>query len=75
MTDVFNIKAYKEAKIMLPKIDGILRIINLSISGLTIFRAFIPVAVILSTMNEQKVTLEIHRLRYKKIIENKGKRL
>lgn len=73
-SEVFNLKDYKEAKTVLPHINAVLKIINLSMMGLKMFKTYIPVAVILSTMNEQKVILEIYQQRYKKILDKKGKR-
>lgn len=70
----FNLRAYKEAKIMLPQLESILKIMNLSIAGFKLFKGFIPVAVVLSTLNEQKVVIEIHRDRFKRIVDNKGMR-
>lgn len=75
MNNSFNLKDYKDAKYIVPQLEAILKVVSLSIAGLKIFKAFIPVAVILSTLNEQKVVLEIYLQRYKKILQNKGKRI
>ena len=70
-----NLKDYREAKIILPQLEAILRIVNLSIQGLSFYRAYMPVSVMLHTLKEQKIVLEIHRDRYKRIVDMKGKKL
>lgn len=68
-----NLKDYKEARHYLPHLNAILHVINLSIKGLDHFKCYIPVAKILVTMKEQKTFLELHQVRYKRILETKGK--
>lgn len=67
---LINLKDYKrnkQAKVMLPQIDIILTIFNLSIKGLEHFRAYIPVAKVLAVIKEQKAIMEMHKDKLTKI--------
>ena len=72
--EMHNLQDYKSAKTVLPHINAILHIVNLSIRGLNLYRVYIPVNVILHTLQEQKTVLEIYQMKYKKILEMKGRK-
>lgn len=67
-----DLKKYREAKTILPHIEAILKVINLSIKSLSHFKSYLPVMRILVVMEEQKTLLEINQKKYAEIIKNKG---
>jgi hypothetical protein len=59
----------------LPQIKAILKVMDLSIKGLSYYKAYIPVAKVLVVMQEQKSLLEAHQNKYQRVLESKGREL
>lgn len=73
MTDQFDLKNYKQAKVIVPHLKSIINLINLAIKGLEYYKAFVSVNRILQVMYEEKRTLENAERKYSKIVQNRGK--
>jgi hypothetical protein len=69
--NVVSLAEYKRAKIFTNDLEKIIKIISLSIQGLSHFSRYTPVNTIISTLQTNKTLLEIHYNKYKKIVENK----
>lgn len=67
-----DLQKYKEAKALLPHLETIIKVLNLTIKSLSYYQHFIPVYRILSVINNQKYILELERDRYKYIKSTKG---
>ena len=71
--EVHNLKRYKESKTILPHLEQILRVLELTEQSLTYFKSYIPVAKLLLNIKEQKKILEGYRNKYKEIKKTKGR--
>lgn len=74
MSDVYDLKKLKDAKALLPHIEKILLIFDLTEKSLSYYRAYIPAAKVIRIVSEQKKELQLHRDFYKKVKESKGKK-
>lgn len=72
MSKKYNLRDYKQAKILEKDLKQIIRVIDLSISALHNYSKYSPVSVIISSLQTNKTILEIHYNKYKKILETKG---
>lgn len=73
MANVTNLKNHKElkkVKIYVEHLEAILKVMNLSIQGLTHFEVYIPVYQSLSTLREQKRILESHLNKYQQMLKD-----
>lgn len=70
-----NLKNYKEAKAILPHIDAIIKVLNLTEKGLSHFNSFIPVARILKVIREEKSILESYKQEFEIVRKSKGKKI
>lgn len=68
-----NLRKYKESKAVLPHLELILRIFNLTETSLKYFSAYIPVAKVLIVLREQKLVIEAYKAAHKSVKDNKGK--
>jgi hypothetical protein len=73
MSNEFSLRAYREAKTILPHLDAIITIFELSLKGLVIFKSYVPVYRVMVVIDEQKKLLESHRARLRKVLESKGR--
>lgn len=69
---IHNFKKYKESKIVLPHLEGILQVLNLTERSLTLFSYYLPVAKILIVLREQKSIIESYKQEYEIVKKNKG---
>lgn len=74
MNDVHSLKNFKDAKTLLPHIEKILYIFDLTEKSLGYYKSYIPAAKVLRVIIEQKKELQLHRDFYKKVKESKGKK-
>lgn len=74
MNNTHDLKKYKESLAILPHLEAIIRVLNLTESALKHYNSYIPVIKILNSIRDQKALLEIHRIDYKKIKETKGRK-
>ncbi len=72
MNDIANFKQYKKAKKVVEELDNALKIISLAIKGLSLYDKYIPVQDAIYVLQCNKTILNIHRKKYKKIVDNKG---
>lgn len=63
---------YKKAKIIVSELETLLKIIDLSIKGITPFKKYNSISETLMCLNDNKTILDIHLNHYKKVIETKG---
>lgn len=70
----YNLKSYKDAKLMLPHIETILKIFNLTEKSLDYYRTYVPAAKVLQIVREQKKEMEFYHKVYKNAKDNKGKK-
>lgn len=68
-----DLKAYREAKTILPHLNAILKVIDLSIRSLAHFKSYLPVMRILVAMEKEKTLLELNQKKYEAILKSKGK--
>jgi hypothetical protein len=71
MSDVINIKEYKLAKVLVSDLEKIILIIDLTIQGLSYYKKYEPVSLIISNLQTNKTLLEISHSKYKRILEKK----
>lgn len=71
MSKVVSIKEYKLAKIVVDDLDKVIKIVDLTIQGLSYFKKYNPVAQIISSLQTNKTVLEINYQKYKKILDKK----
>lgn len=69
---VHNIKDLKNARVFSQHIEAILQVINLTIKGLEMFKAYGSAQRILATLKEEKHILESHLKHQKLILSSKG---
>ena len=69
---VHNLKKYKDAKAILPHIDNILKVLNLSEKALTHYSHFVSVARILKVIKYEKLELENYKIIYESVRKKKG---
>jgi hypothetical protein len=74
VSDTHNFKAYKDAKQLLPHMEKILKIFDLSERSLSFYSVYVPAAKVLKIIKEQKSELQFHYDYYKKVKETKGKK-
>lgn len=68
-----NFKNTKQLKLQVTHLKAILKVVDLSIKGLTTFEVYVPVHTILITLREQKRILEAHLKQITNILDDKGK--
>lgn len=71
--DITRFKKYKKAKLCVEHLQAILKVIDLSIRGLSNFEVYVSVHRILNVMRDEKRFLEAHLKEQKSILESKGK--
>lgn len=75
MSEIHDLKKYKESLALLPHLDTILKVFNLTEAALKHYGTYIPVAKVLMTIRDQKALIELYKVNYKKIKEAKGKKV
>jgi len=73
MNEINDFNKFKKAKIVVQELEQVLKIINLSLSGLKPFRKYTSLSETILCLEDSKSILEIHHEHHKKVIENKGK--
>lgn len=68
-----NLKKQKEAKAVIPHLEAILKVFVLTIAALKIFKAYIPVAKVLAVIEDQKLILDSHLTKYRKLLKENEK--
>lgn len=71
--ETYDFKAYKEAKVFCKHLEMILKVIDLSIRGLSCYRIYVPVKKILLVLEDQQSILKSHYDKQLLIRKNKGK--
>lgn len=71
---IHDIEEYKKAKTILPHLEQILRVLDLTEQSLSYFKSYIPISSILVNIKEQRIVLEAYRKKFKDIKTAKGKR-
>lgn len=71
MPEIVNINEYKKAKILVGDLEKIIKVIDLTIKGLSYYKKYEPVSQIISNLQTNKSILEISYIKYKKILEKK----
>lgn len=69
--EVIDLKEYKKAKVLVKELEELIKIINLSINALSMYKKYVPVMECISMLQSNKTILEIHYHRYKRLIEKK----
>lgn len=72
MQNKHNLAKYKLAKRICEDLPKILRVIDLSIKGLSFYKHYVPAAAIINYLKEQEHTIKFQLEKYKKILEQKG---
>lgn len=72
MENKYSLKDYREAKTVGPHLDAILKVLDLTSRSLHHFKTYLPVSKILKSIDEQRIVLEAHRVRYAQILKTKG---
>lgn len=67
--NVVNLKDYRQAKRFTDDLEQILKIVNLSIAGLSHYSKYSAVNVIISTLQTNRTLLEIHYNKYLRVLE------
>jgi hypothetical protein len=75
MSDVHNLKSYKESLALLPDIENILNVLSLTELALVNYIHYIPVYKVLCSTRDQKKLLEIHYKELLYIKNSKGKKI
>ena len=70
ITKLQDVKDSKKLKIILEDLENIVKIYTLSIQGLLLYKKYIPCQETLAMLKSNKMLLEIHLNKTKKIIEN-----
>jgi len=73
MDDLHNFKNYKKAKVYVQHLEAILKVVDLSVKGLSLFEVYIPVHRILVVMKDERRFLESHLKEQQEIIRRRGK--
>lgn len=73
MANVHNLKDYKKANVYVTHLQAILKVIDLSIRGLTMFEVYTPVGRILTNLKNEKIVLEAHLTEQKRILKERGR--
>lgn len=71
---IYDFRKYKESKILLPHIDAILKVFELTEKALARFTGYIPVQRVINVMREQHKILMDYKVEYEAIKKRKGKR-
>lgn len=72
MSKVHDFNKMKKAKVVVRELTTLLKIIDLSITGLTPFKKYTSIMETLSCLYDNKTILDIHLSHHKKILDNKG---
>ena len=72
MNNINDFKNYKKAKVYVEHLSASLKVIDLSIKGLSLFSIYTPCRKILDVMKEEKKVLEAYLEHNKKVVANKG---
>lgn len=72
MTNLNDFTKFKKAKTIVRELSTLLKIIDLSIAGLTPFRKYTSISETLLCLQDNKTILEIHLDAQKHILDNKG---
>lgn len=73
--NTYDLQSYKEAKIVLPHLVMIAKILDLSERSLYTFQNYIPAIAVLKTIREQKQRVADFQRICESIIKNKGKKI
>ena len=63
---------YKKSKVVVKELTTLLKIIDLSISGITPFTKYNSISETLMCLRDNKTILEVHLLHHQQILKNKG---
>lgn len=63
---------YKKSKVVVKELTTLLKIIELSISGITPFTKYNSIPETLMCLRDNKIILEVHLQHHQNIIKNKG---
>lgn len=72
MSNISNLHKYKRAKVIVKDLNDIIKAMSLSIQALTFFKKYAPVMDAIHNLKDNKVLLEIHLDKQKRIVETKG---
>lgn len=67
--NIIDINEYRKAKRFTDDLEQILKIVNLSIAGLSHYSKYTAVNVIISTLQTNRTLLEIHYNKYMRVLE------
>lgn len=71
MSKIISIKDYKLAKIVVDDLEKVIKVVDLTIQGLSYFKKYNPVAQIISSLQTNRTVLEINYQKYKRILDKK----
>lgn len=71
---MYDLKKYGEAKAILPHLDAILKVLDLTERSLSFYKGYIPVSKILDVVSNQKRILKSYAEMYRKVKATKGKK-
>lgn len=69
--DIGSFKAKKKAKLIAKELEQVVKIINLTIDGLSHFTKYMTVMETISVLQNNKTLIEIHLAKFKRLNENK----
>jgi len=72
MSNISNLDNYKRAKVIVKELQEVIKVMSLTIRALTFFKKYKTVMETVGLLKDNKVLLEIHLAKQKRIIELKG---
>jgi hypothetical protein len=72
---IYNIKKYKESLLLLPDIEIMLKILNLTEKTLSYYTHYLPAFRVLTVVKEQKIILNAYYKELSEIKKSKGKKV
>ena len=72
MSNLHDFNKLKKAKVIVRELTTLLKIVELSINGMTPFRKYSSIQETLACLQDNKTILSIHLEHHKQILANKG---
>ena len=72
MSNLHDFNKLKKAKVIVRELTTLLKIVELSINGMTPFRKYSSIQETLACLQDNKTILSIHLSHHKAILESKG---
>lgn len=72
MSNLHDFNKLKKAKVIVRELTILLKIVELSINGMTPFRKYSSIQETLACLQDNKIILQIHLDHHKQILANKG---